>query len=400
MATSQLGEVIRHLRRAALRDAESQTDGQLLEGFVSRREEAALDALVRRHAPMVWAVCRRALPHDQDAEDAFQATFLVLVRRAAAVVPREMVGNWLYGVAYQTAWKARIIAARRRTRERQVTQMPEPPQAETDPWREVRPLLDEELRRLPAKYRVAIVLCDVEGKTRAEAARQLGVKEGTLSGRLTRGRALLAKRLAKRLARHGLPLLAGLLAADAPAALVSATVNAARRFVLEPALPAGVLSTNVFALMEGVLRAMFWTKCKIVAAALLLTVVVGLSLGGLAQPTPAQETRPLGERVQRAERPRWEYKAVTRADIMKLAARDSKNRLTDGLNVLGNDGWELVGIEPGAVVGGSTGSSTSSSTSSGTSSTGGSAGGLGGTGSLGSSVGGSLPSTYLFKRPR
>jgi DNA-directed RNA polymerase specialized sigma24 family protein len=118
MATSLMSDVIQHLRRAVLlRDGAGLTDGQLLEDYVSRLDKAALAALVRRHGPMVWGVCCRVLRNHHDAEDAFQATFLVLVRKAASVVPREMVANWLYGVAYQTALKARATTAKRRGRE-------------------------------------------------------------------------------------------------------------------------------------------------------------------------------------------------------------------------------------------------------------------------------------------
>ena len=128
-----------------------------------------------RHGPLVLGVCRRVLRDAHGAEDAFQATFLVLVRRAASVVPREAVGNWLYGVAYRTALEARRAAARRRARERQVHDMPHPTARPQEIGRELRPLLDEELSRLPDKYRSAVVLCDLEGRTRKEAARQLGV---------------------------------------------------------------------------------------------------------------------------------------------------------------------------------------------------------------------------------
>ena len=153
------------------------------------KDEAAFEALVRRHGPMVLGVCRRVLRNHHDAEDAFQATFLVLVRKAASIVPREMVANWLYGVAYRTALKARSMIARQRVRERQVTEMPEPEAAEPDDcWRDLQPLLDQELSRLPDKYRVPIVLCDLEGKTGKEAARQLGWPEGTVASRLARGR--------------------------------------------------------------------------------------------------------------------------------------------------------------------------------------------------------------------
>src|SRR5262249_40851453 len=161
MATSQMSEVIRHLRRAVLlRDGAGLTDGQLLEDYLCRRDEAALAALIRRHGPMVWGVCRRVLRDHHDAEDAFQASFLVLVRKAVSVVPREMVANWLYGVAHQTALKARATTVKRRARERQVIEMPEPAVTQQDLWGDLQPLLDQELNRLPDKYRVAIVLCD------------------------------------------------------------------------------------------------------------------------------------------------------------------------------------------------------------------------------------------------
>ena len=210
MATSQMNGVIQHLRKSVLvRDGAGPTDGQLLEDYLSRRNEVALAALVRRHGPLVWGVCRRVLRNYHDAEDAFQATFLVLVRKAASIVPRAMVANWLYGVAHQTALKARATAARRQGRERQLADMPEPAVTEQHLWRDLQPLLDEALSRLPDKYRAVIILCDLESKTRKEAARQLGCPEGTVAGRLARARVLLAKRLA----RHGLAVWGGALPA-------------------------------------------------------------------------------------------------------------------------------------------------------------------------------------------
>src|SRR5580692_4733618 len=133
MATSPMSEVIQHVRRVLL-DGAGLTDGQLLEDYISRHDEAAFAALVRRHGPMVWGVCRRVLHNHHAAEDAFQATFLVLVRRAASIASRELFANWLYGVAHQTALKARATAAKRKERERQVTEMPEPAVAEQDLW--------------------------------------------------------------------------------------------------------------------------------------------------------------------------------------------------------------------------------------------------------------------------
>jgi RNA polymerase sigma factor (sigma-70 family) len=209
MANRKTGEVLHHLRGSALLwDVAGQTDGQLLEGYVRRRDEAAFAALVRHLGPMVWGVCRRTLG-DHDAEDAFQATFLVLVRKAASIVPRERVGNWLYGVARQTALKARALARRRAVRERQGAEMREAEAAPHDCWQDLQPLLDQELSRLPERYRAPVVLCDLEGRTYKEVARQLGCPEGTVASRLARARALLAGRLARR----GVSLSVGALAA-------------------------------------------------------------------------------------------------------------------------------------------------------------------------------------------
>ncbi|HMF19585.1 MAG TPA: RNA polymerase sigma factor, partial [Gemmataceae bacterium] len=167
MATTGLSNVIQTLRGATLhQEGVGLTDGQLLERYVGSREHDAFAALVHRHGPMVWGVCRRVLHSHQDAEDAFQATFLVLVRKAPCIVPRDLVANWLYGVAHQTALKARSTAARRGAREKQVTAMPEPALHQNESGNDVQTALDRELSRLPAKYRTVIVLCDLEGKTR------------------------------------------------------------------------------------------------------------------------------------------------------------------------------------------------------------------------------------------
>src|ERR1051326_1502993 len=152
MPTSPTTSVIEHLRRTVLRDGAGLGDGELLGRFLEREDEAALAALVRRHGPMVWGVCRRLLGH-HDAEDAFQATFLVLVRKAASVVQRELVGNFLYGVAHKAALQARRPAPRRRAREVQVTAMPDAEAVRQDQWLDVKPLLDQELSRLPDIYR-------------------------------------------------------------------------------------------------------------------------------------------------------------------------------------------------------------------------------------------------------
>src|SRR5262245_38412213 len=149
------------LPQALQREPACLTDGQLLERCLAGPDDAAFAALVRRHGPMVLGVCRRVLSNHQDAEDAFQVTFLVLVRKAASVRPRSMVGNWLYGVAYRAALKAKTVAARRAAREKQVSKLPEPATVERGLWEDLLPLLDQELSQLPDKYRLPIVLCDL-----------------------------------------------------------------------------------------------------------------------------------------------------------------------------------------------------------------------------------------------
>jgi RNA polymerase sigma-70 factor (ECF subfamily) len=276
---------VRHLRMVTLRhDGTDLSDGQLLGLYVDRRDEAALEAIVRRHGAMVMGVCGRVLANRQDVEDAFQATFLVLIRKATAVAAPELLANWLYGVAYNTALKARAAAARRRVREKQVSELPE---GETrrpeEGWRDLLPLLDQELNRLPEKYRVPIVLCELEGKAHKEVAQRLGWPIGTVSGRLARGR----KMLARRLARHGVSLstvsLAALLSyvsasAAVPAALVPATIRAGTLVAVGKTL-SGIISTRVAALTEGVLRAMLLTKLKIAVPVLLVASVMAAGMG-------------------------------------------------------------------------------------------------------------------------
>ncbi len=313
MPTSPIDEVLRHLRGALpARDAADLTDGQLLERFVSRREPTALAALVGRHGPMVWGVCRRTLGDVHDAEDAFQATFLVLVRRAASIRPRAKVGNWLYGVALTTARKARATRAKRRVRERSVTDMPEPAGTSRDPDRDLLRLLDQELCRLPEKYRAVIVLCELEGRTGNEAARQLGLPPGTVASRRARARALLAKRLA----RHGLPVAGGAVTgwlaptapAAVPAAVVAQTIQAAGRAAAGPAAAAGAVSVRAAALAEGVLKAMLITRLTTATAVLLAACTAALTCAAFAgqRQGTGSDGRPAPAASDRAPAPKKE----------------------------------------------------------------------------------------------
>jgi RNA polymerase sigma factor (sigma-70 family) len=282
MSAALMTNLGRDLRRLVLLGgASGLTDAELLERFLTLRDEAAFESLVRRHGPMVLAVCRRVLHHDQDAEDAFQATFLVLVRKAATIWPRHMLPNWLFGVAYRTALAAKTAAARRRLRERQANPMISTDAPVTDLWRDLRPILDEELSHLPNKYRVPIVLCDLEGKSRQEAARQLGWLPGTLSGRLARARGLLAKRLTRR----GLTISGTVLAvafgqnlatASVPPSLLASTIKVSLMMAAGKGA-AALISANVIALTQGVLRTMMMTKIKVVAVAFL---TLGVSIAG------------------------------------------------------------------------------------------------------------------------
>jgi RNA polymerase sigma factor (sigma-70 family) len=297
MAACSTGRFLERLR-TTLRspDDEALQDAQLLHRFIANADESAFATIVRRHGGMVMRVCRRLLREPHDAEDAFQATFLILVRKAASIARQELLGNWLYGVAYNTALKARAITMRCRTREKQLDIIPDRAAAERAPQpEELFALLDLELSRLPPKYRSAIVLCELEGKSRREAAKLLGCPEGSLSSRLARARALLAKRLSGRGLLITSGLLASLLAQDTATANVSAAVLSS---VVRSAtaLAAGgaamtVVSPKVVALVEGVLKTMLLAKLR--TGMTWLTVSLAVLGTGFAvfQKTMAQ-TRP------------------------------------------------------------------------------------------------------------
>ena len=287
-------EIDKLLWAARSHDADGQTDGQLLGQFLARRDEAAFATLVKRHGPMVLGVCRRILGHADGAEDAFQAAFIVLVRKAPSLTSRAVLGDWLHGVARRTALNAKRAAARRRRKEEAMAR----PETQSEEVRDDRlSLLDEVLTRLPEKYRLAIVLCELEGWTRREAAERLGWPEGTVAGRLARGRALLAKRLM----RQGLALSTASMAsvfspetasACVPAPLASSTINAATLIAAGQAATTGAISAPVAALAEGVLKGMLLNKLKLAAVVLFGTVLLGAGVTAGAIAYQAADEKP------------------------------------------------------------------------------------------------------------
>jgi RNA polymerase sigma factor (sigma-70 family) len=283
----QFESVLRHIRHWVNRDAaEDGSDGQLLERFVRQRDEAAFEALVRRHSSLVWGVCRRVLGDAHDAEDAFQATFLILFRKAGSLGQPATVAGWLYTVACHVSLRARAVAGRRRECERQAMKMSEATTTADEPdWGDLQPVLDEVLSQLPAKYREPIVLCYLKGKTEQETARLLGCPTGTVSWRLVRARELLRDRLTRRGLALSTSLLGMLLtenaaSAAAPASLVNTTLTITQLMMTTgKASSAVVASAQVSALTEGVLKAMWLTKLKTVAA--IVIVALGLAGSGL-----------------------------------------------------------------------------------------------------------------------
>jgi RNA polymerase sigma factor (sigma-70 family) len=274
LARNALNHVVLRLRSGVNpRGRADLSDGELLERYLAGHDEAAFEALVRRHGPMVLAVCRRVAQDPDDADDAFQATFLVLVRKAASIRPRHKVGNWLYGVAYRAGMKVRAMTCRQRSRDRQMSKRPTPVTVESGLWDDLLPRLDAELNALPEKYRLPIVLCDLEGKTRREAARTLDWPEGTVAGRLAQGRAMLARRLT----RKGLPVSAGVLAALLAQHAASAPLPAKLLSVVVAAHGAGAItvavSAKVAALADGLVKVLLISKLKSMMMPILLTAL-------------------------------------------------------------------------------------------------------------------------------
>jgi len=313
-------------------------DADLLRRYVGQRDELAFEALVRKHGPMVLGVCRRVLRNRHDADDAFQATFLVLLRKAASIRSPGTLGSWLYGVAYRTALHARQEAGKRRAKEAAMGARTETPEGT---WADLLPVLDQELERLPEKYRAVVVLCDLQGKTRSEAALHVGCAKRTVASRLVRGRALLAKRLTQ----HGLSVTAGALAgvlsqnaasACVPPSLLASTMGAASVFAGGMAA-AGLLSAKVAALTDGVMKTMLLTKLRNAVVVLLIVSILGIGGTTIALQTPVAE-QPVAHREPVVDQSIAQKEAEPKS---VRALKKAEPTLDDLSRALGMNWWQF-----------------------------------------------------------
>jgi RNA polymerase sigma factor (sigma-70 family) len=283
MAAGPLRQVLSHIRKlVGEQGVTAGNDGALLERFIARGDQEAFAALLQRHGPMVLGVCRRMLGDATLADDAFQATFLVLVRKARSIVPRERVGNWLYGVAVRLSLKSRATAAQRRERPQEIHDVPTPDTTSAVVWRDLQGVLDHEIERLPDKYREPFVLTYIQGKTSTEVARELGCPEGTVFGRLARAR----ERLRFRLERRGIALSAAALTALLAEQPLSAAVSPVLSEATLQAASAGAagnllagVSAPAAGLVKGAIHDMFVKRLKFAA---LVVLAVGLFGAGTA----------------------------------------------------------------------------------------------------------------------
>jgi RNA polymerase sigma factor (sigma-70 family) len=304
MPQPPFADVLRYLRRTCgAQAARDLSDGELLKRFLADRQDPAFTVLVHRHSRMVQAVCQRVLGDVHAAEDAFQATFMVLVRRAASLRSQKPLGSWLHGVARRIALRARAQAAVRRDKERQFNPMPRPEPLDELTWQEMRAVLDEEIARLPEKFRAPIVLCYLEGRSNQQAAQELNCPKSTLACRVQQGRELLRQRLTQR----GISLSAGLLvtvlgekALGAPvgALLTIKTAKAAASVAAGKAVAGGCLSAQAIALAEEAVAGMIGIKGKLIV--MLLVLGLGVGSAGLAGHGAFSEKEPSAkvERVQ------------------------------------------------------------------------------------------------------
>jgi RNA polymerase sigma factor (sigma-70 family) len=302
MAGIQLHSMLDHLRRLqGIADSAQRSDRELLRAFVANNDQDAFATVVTRHAPLVWGVCRRILGQRQDAEDAFQATILILARRAGSIRWQSSIGGWLHTVAQRLALRARKQADQRRFCEREASRMP----PNDSSLRELAAVVDQELRRLPAKYREPLLLHYLENATAEAAARQLGLSRGTFYNRLTRGRELLRGRLSRQGLSLAAPLLVAALTADAEAASRSLIETTLRNVM-------GTAPKRVAALATEALGVTAIAKLKI---GLALSLLLGIAAGGVAMLTPSAPLAPLPQAEGPVAPPNADDKAAVRVDL-------------------------------------------------------------------------------------
>ncbi len=339
MAEQQSG-VLLHLRQLLdTHAAKNLSDGQLLAQFAAERDEAAFAALMQRHGPLVYGVCRHVLGHEHDAEDAFQGTFLVLARRAESIRRQNSVAGWLHGVAYRVALKARQSAARRRERESQAARPESERLASEHAWRELQAILDEELQRLGEKYRTPFVLCVLQGKSKSEAARELDWKEGTVSSRLAQARKVLQTRLARRgvtlsAVLCGLEVAKEGAGAAVPALVFVQTLRAALAFVAGQAVSD---AANAVALAEGLLQSMA-SRFKVGAAVLVAILLAGTATVLYFRPPPESST------------PQFPEAPKNGPDVVEAPKAEQRvQEMTVNGRVVGPDGKPLPGARVAVV---------------------------------------------------
>jgi RNA polymerase sigma factor (sigma-70 family) len=319
MPSSPLQSVVRHLRGVLVNHAVAEVlDAELLSRYVLHKDATAFDLLLRRHGPMVLGVCRRLLRDEYDTEDAFQATFLILIRKANKIRNPAKLGNWLYGVAFHTAVRARAARVLRRVKEAQV--LPCEPSAEP-PWSQLLPLLDQELERLPQKYRLVVVLCDLQGRTRKEVARELGCPEGTVASRLARARGMLARRLARFGVAVGSGALASLLsgytdAGSLPPAWMTPILRVSCQGSVRTAASAGLIAPGAITLAEGVMSNML---LKTLAHACVVLFLTGLAVTSMGLVLASSIASGAGENKH----------TVTQAKLREDANADSAKKQTE-----------------------------------------------------------------------